>query len=277
MIGLLWGVPFLLLVYFCGSRVARFVYRKTGSRHWAIASFFLGCTIPWADAWIGVPYFYYWQRSHPAGAVYKTVTVDGYLREDENDGPGLSGVPKPDAAYAYVETPRGRLGLGVGSVDGNYVVASVLPAPNDECVDSNKEVTRLLREAGWPTERDEYCLRLVGREEPLSRYSLTKEEFLDQPEMRTIFERGSLRRANSGFFRVYARQHKIVDRESGDILTEAWTAKYVPWLSTWTGLPVFSQDARSLAPSPTWHPVGILIPNRPSQTGAGTDGTAVNQ
>jgi hypothetical protein len=260
MIGLLWGVPFLLLLYFCGSRTARFVYRKTGSRHWAIASFFLGCTIPWADAWIGVPYFYYWQRSHPAGAVYKTVTVDGYLRDDESGLSGFTGVPKPAAPYAYVETSRGRLGLRSVAVDGDYLAASVLAAPNDECAERAQDVTRVLREAGWATEREEYCLKLVGRNSPLSRYALTREEFSERPEMQTIFERGTLHRANEGPFRIYARQHKIVDLETGEILAEAWSASYLPWLARWTGLPVFSQRARSLAPLPAEHPVGILIP-----------------
>lgn len=277
MIGLLWGVPFLLLVYFCGSRVARFVYRKTGSRHWAIASFFLGCTIPWADAWIGVPYFYYWQRTHPAGAVYKTVTVDGYLREDGNGALAIYGIPKPRALYEFVETRSSQRGIRHEDVQGSYIAASVRTAPNGECIESTDEVVAFLRRGEWQMDNNAYCLKLVGREVPLSRYALAREEFLDQPEMRTIFGVGSLRRANSGFFRVYARQHKIVDRDTGEILAEAWSAKYLPWLSTWTHLPVFSQNARSLAPPPTLHPVEILIPNSPPQTGARTDGTTVNQ
>jgi hypothetical protein len=277
MIGLLWGVPFVLLVYFCGSRVARFVYRKTGSRHWAIGSFFLGCTIPWADAWIGVPYFYYWQQSHPAGAIYKTVSVDGYLRDDENAGTGLTGVPRPDVAYAYVEARRNRLGIRDSTVRGNYVAASVLPAPNGECIESTEAVVDVLQDAQWPMSNVEYCLKLVGRVEPISRYTLTREEFSEQPLMRTIFGTGSLHRANEGFFRVYARQHKIVDRETGEVLAEAWSAKYVPWLSTWTGLPVFTQRARSLTPPPTLHPIATLIPNSPAQTGARTDATAHRQ
>jgi hypothetical protein len=260
MYGLLWGVPFLLLLYFCGSRTARFVYRKTGSRQWAIASFFLGCTIPWADAWIGVPYFYYWQRSHPAGAVYKTVTVDGYLREDEKGGSGSTGIPKPSVAYAYIETPRGRLEILPKTGDGGYVAASVLPAPNEECIESTEQVAALLRRAAWPMDNNEYCLKLVAREKPHSRYALVKQEFLDQPELRTLFEWGTLHRANEGFFRIYGRQHKIVDLQTGEVLAEAWSAVYVPWLSTWTGLPVFSQRSRSLAPLPTLHPVEILIP-----------------
>jgi hypothetical protein len=267
MIGLLWGVPFLLLVYFCGSRVARFVYRKTGSRHWAIVSLFLGCTIPWADAWIGVPYFYYWQRSHPAGAVYETAIVEGYLRADGGGASGTSGIPKPSARYGYVEMPRDQLGVHPISIEGDYVSVSVVPAPDEDCIESTRPVVSFLRRADWPMDNDEYCLKVVGQDEPVSRYALVMEDFSERPDIRTIFQQGPWRRVNEGFFRIYGRQQKIVDRKTEQVIAEAWDASYVPWLATWTGLPVFSQSARSLAPLPTLHPIAILIPQGP---GAGT-------
>ncbi len=257
----------LLLMWFCGSRTARFVHARTGSRPLAAVGFFFGCTIPWADAWIGVPYFHYWQRNHPAGVVYRTEQVEGYLREDELGGSGFTVLPKPGAPYAYVETPHGLTGLRAGAADGNYVAVSVVNAPNEECVESTEDVVGLLRNAAWPMDNNEHCLKLVPRNESISRYSLTMEAFSDQPEMWTIFERGPWRRVNAGFFRIYGRQHKIVDRETGEILAEAWTGRYLPWLSTLTGGPIFRQRARSLAPLPAEHPVGILIPKSPGAGG----------
>ncbi len=252
----------------CGSRVARFVYRKTGSRHWAIASFFLGCTIPWADAWVGVPYFYYWQRSHSAGVIYKTVQVDGYLREDGSGTSGFDGIPRPTARYVHIETPRGRLWRFDSPVEGAYVAASVLAAPNDECVESTVRVVRLLQDAGWPTDDNEYCLKAVGRDEPVSRYALRVEDFRDRPLMSALPEPGPWYRVNEGFFRIYGRRQKIVDRETGEVVAEAWDADYLPWFSTLTGAPIFRQRARPLAPLPTRHPIAILVPK---SSGAGRE------
>jgi hypothetical protein len=273
---LLLGLPLLVLLWFCGSRAARFVHARTGSRPLAAVGFFIGCTIPWADAWIGVPYFYYWQRSHPAGVVYKTVQVEGYLREDGSGTSGRSGIPKPIVPYQYIETPSGRLWGFQSPVEGAYVAASVLAAPNEDCVESTEHVVRLLRQAEWPMDNNEHCLKAVGRDEPISRYALEVEDFRDRPPMRAFIQKGPWHRVNEGFFRIYGRRQRIVDRETGEVIAEAWDADYLPWLATLTSTPVFRQRARSLAPLPTLHPIAILIPDSPPQTGARTDATALN-
>jgi hypothetical protein len=262
LVALAWGL--VALIGFCGWRTAKFVYGKTGSRPLAAVCFFVGCTIPWADAWIGAPYFYYWQRSHPAYAIYATVPVEGYLRTD--NFAGADGIPSPNAPYEYVETRGGRLSINGVPVAGNYIAASVLIAPNDECIESTKEIVLYLRLSGWPMETDEYCLKLVGHDKPISRYALELEEFANRPEMAvpgSPFEWG---RINDGFFRIYARQYRIVDRESGELLAEAWDAAYVPWFSYLTGMPLFLQRARRLGPPQTsFQPTKILVPRSPTQ------------
>jgi hypothetical protein len=255
------------LIGFCGWRTAKFVYARTGSRPLAAVCFFVGCTIPWADAWIGAPYFYYWQRSHPAHAVYATASVTGYLRVD--DFAATDGIPRPNAAYAYVETRRGVLSINAAPVSGDYIEASILGAPNEECVDSTEEVIRYLRRKRWPMDRNEHCLKLVGREEPISRYALELEEFVGRPEMAVPASHFKWRRVTNGFFRIYARQYRVVDRESGGLLAEAWDAAYVPWFTSVTGLGLFVQRAQLLAPPQTGlHPTAILIPRSPTQEDA---------
>jgi hypothetical protein len=229
-----------------------------------VASFFFGATLPWADAWIGVPYYQIWQRSHSAGFVYRTVSVEGYLRTD--NFAGTDGVPSPSARYQYVETRGGMLSIDATPVAGNYIEASVLPAPNDECVESTEAIVLYLRRIGWPMDNDEHCLKLVGRDEPISRYALEMERFADRPEMRTLLNRMPWHRVNDGFFRIYGQQHRIVDRETGELLAEAWDSVYMPWFSHLTGLPRYVERARSLAPPQTrLHPTAILIPQSPTQ------------
>jgi hypothetical protein len=258
-------LPAFALAVFIAIQIARRVHARTGSRHWAAVAFAFGLTIPWADAWIGVPYFYYWQRSHTSGAIYDRVEVNGYLRD--TSGSPYHILPRPNAPYQYVEFPRGRLAfLTPMPVAGRYLAASVVEAPNAQCIESTEAVGYALSDAGWAAEGNRYCLRLVGADRPVSRYALIREEFLDREELRVWWTRDmGWYRANDGLIPIYAKVDRVVDLETNQILAESWAGLYLPLLTRLTASPRFFQPMLGIGTAPpTWHPVKILIPIKAS-------------
>ena len=254
-------LPAFALAVFIAIQIARRVHARTGSRHWAAVAFAFGLTIPWADAWIGVPYFYYWQRSHTSGAIYDRVEVNGYLRDTGSAAD--RNLPRPNAPYEYVESPRGGLSFLIHvPVEGRYLSASVIQGPDAECIESTEAVVRALRVAGWPTEDSSYCLRLAGADRPVSRYALIREEFLDREELRVWWTRSiGWYRESGGLIPIYAKVDRVVDLETNQVLAESWAGMYLPLLSRLTMSPRFFQPMRGIGTAlPTQHPVEILIP-----------------